>query len=104
LAAELLEETLPRLRAFFANVLVRVDSDFDRRDVRESCGAAGVCFAFVAWEASNRLSWAEGLPESAWKPDAGPPGAAGAGWHYTLCRNCDHPTPSTCAHGAPEFS
>jgi hypothetical protein len=52
----------------FSQVLVRADSDFDRRDVREACEAAGVHFAFVAREASNRLAWAEGIPESAWKP------------------------------------
>jgi hypothetical protein len=67
-AAELLEENLPRLQRRFANVLVRADSDFDRRDVREACEAAGAHFAFVVREAVNRLAWAEGLPESAWKP------------------------------------
>ncbi len=67
-AAELLEESLPRVKRRFANVLVRADSDFDRRDVREACEAEGACFAFVAREATNRLCWAEGIPESAWKP------------------------------------
>ncbi|MEN8185135.1 MAG: IS1380 family transposase [Myxococcota bacterium] len=67
-AADLLEETLPRVQQRFRDVLVRADSDFDRRDVREACEAAGVHFAFVAREASNRLSWAEAIPESAWKP------------------------------------
>ncbi len=67
-AAELLEETLPRVQRRFREVLVRADSDFDRRDVREACETAGVHFAFVAREASNRLSWAEAIPESAWKP------------------------------------
>jgi hypothetical protein len=67
-AARLLDETLPRVKRRFGQVLVRADSDFDRRDVREACEAASVCFAFVAREASNRLSWAEGIPESAWKP------------------------------------
>jgi hypothetical protein len=67
-AAELLDETLSRLKGRFAKVLVRADSDFDRRDVREACEAAGVCFAFVAREATNRLAWAEAIPESAWKP------------------------------------
>jgi hypothetical protein len=67
-AADLLEETLPRVKQRFREVLVRADSDFDRRDVREACEAEGVHFAFVAREASNRLSWAEGLPESAWTP------------------------------------
>ena len=67
-AAELLEETLPRVQRRFRDVLVRADSDFDRRDVREACEAAGVHFAFVAREASNRLSWAEAIPASAWKP------------------------------------
>ena len=67
-AAELLEETLARVKRRFRDVLMRADSDFDRRDVREACEAAGVHFAFVAREASNRLSWAEGIPEWAWKP------------------------------------
>ena len=67
-AAALLNETLPRVKRRFANVLVRADSDFDRRDVREACEAEGASFAFVAREASNRLSWAEEIPESAWKP------------------------------------
>ena len=67
-AAELLEETLPRVKRRFADVLVRADSDFDRRDVREACEAAGVSFAFVAREATNRLSWAEEIAESQWKP------------------------------------
>ena len=66
-AAELLKETLPRVKRRFADVLVRADSDFDRRDVREACEAEGVCFAFVAREATNRLAWAEGIPESAWR-------------------------------------
>jgi hypothetical protein len=66
-AAELLAETLPRVQRRFSRVLVRADSDFDRRDVREACEAAGVSFAFVAREAANRLPWAEGIPESAWK-------------------------------------
>jgi hypothetical protein len=63
-----LAENLPRVQRRFSQVLVRADSDFDRRDVREACEAAGVHFAFVAREASNRLAWAEGIPESAWKP------------------------------------
>lgn len=67
-AAELLDQGLPRVKGRFAQVLVRADSDFDRRDVREACEAEGACFAFVAREASNRLAWAEALPESAWKP------------------------------------
>jgi hypothetical protein len=67
-AAELLKETLPRVKRRFADVLVRADSDFDRRDVREACEAEGAWFAFVAREASNRLAWAEAIPESAWKP------------------------------------
>jgi hypothetical protein len=67
-AAELLGETLTRAKGRFAKVLVRADSDFDRRDVREACEAEGACFAFVAREATNRLSWAEAIPESAWQP------------------------------------
>ena len=67
-AAELLDQSLPRLKGRFAQVLVRADSDFDRRDVREACEAEGACFAFVAREASNRPAWAKAIPESAWKP------------------------------------
>jgi hypothetical protein len=67
-AAELLEETLPRVKRRFADVLVRADSDFDRQDVRKACEAQGAFFAFVAREATNRLTWAEGIPESAWRP------------------------------------
>jgi hypothetical protein len=67
-AAKLLDETLPRLKSRFAKVLVRADSDFDRRDIREACEAEGAFFAFVAREPANRLSWAEAIPESAWKP------------------------------------
>ncbi len=67
-AATLLEQTLPRVKGRFAHVLVRADSDFDRRDVREACEAQGGWFAFVAREASNRLAWAEAMAESAWKP------------------------------------
>jgi hypothetical protein len=64
-AADLLEETLPRVKRRFTQVLVRADSDFDRRDVREACEAEGAFFAFVAREASNRPAWAEAIPESA---------------------------------------
>jgi hypothetical protein len=67
-AAEVLEAVLPRVQERFAQVLVRGDSDFDRRDVREACEAAGASFAFVAREASNRLSGAEAIPASAWRP------------------------------------
>jgi hypothetical protein len=63
-AAALLEETLPRVKRRFADVLVRADSDFDRRDVREACEAEGAFFAFVAREASNRLAWAKAKKRS----------------------------------------
>ncbi len=66
--AEVLEEVLPRVKERFQQVLIRGDSDFDRRDIREACEAHGAHFAFVAREASNRLEWAESLPEPAWKP------------------------------------
>jgi len=79
-AAELLGETLSRVKGRFAKVLVRADSDFDRVDVREACEAEGAFFAFVAREATNRLSWAEAIPESAWPAvsNPSPSGAAGA--------------------------
>ena len=67
-AADVLADTLPRVGRRFTKVLVRADSDFDRRDVREACETEGAFFAFVAREAANRLAWAEAIPESAWKP------------------------------------
>ncbi len=60
-AAEPLEQTPPRVKQRLADVLVRADSDFDRQDVRKACEAEGAFFAFVAREATNRLSWAEGI-------------------------------------------
>jgi hypothetical protein len=67
-AAEVLNERLPRVQERFSNILVRADSDFDRRDMREACEAHGAFFAFVAREATNRLEWANAIPESSWKP------------------------------------
>ena len=53
-AAEVLDDTLPRLREYFDEILVVADSDFDRSDVREACQRAGAYFAFVGREHANR--------------------------------------------------
>lgn len=66
-AAAVLTEVLPRVHRQARQVLVRGDSDFDRRDVRDACEAAGVYFAFVGRESSNRPALADAVPESAWQ-------------------------------------
>lgn len=65
-AAELLRETLPRLFERFEHVLVRADSDFDRRDVRDACDEFGAYFAFVGRETTNRPEIASQIDE--WRP------------------------------------
>jgi hypothetical protein len=67
-AAEVLTELLPRMRSHFARRLVRADSDFDRRDVRDACEAEGACFAFVGREHDARRATAAGVTEGDWKP------------------------------------
>lgn len=66
-ASEVLKEVLPRIKRHARQVLVRGDSDFDRRDVRDACESAGVYFAFVGREHANRPAIAAGVPESAWR-------------------------------------
>ena len=66
-AAEVLKEVLPRVKRAARQVLVRGDSDFDRRDVRDACEAARVFFAFVGREHANRPQMAADVPESAWR-------------------------------------
>lgn len=65
---EVLLEVLPRLEQRFEHVLVRGDSDFDRRDVRQACEAHGAYFAFVGRETRNRPAMAENLEEKQWRP------------------------------------
>jgi hypothetical protein len=67
-AAALLDEILPRLKASFRRVLVRADSDFDRRDVREMCEAHGVSFAFVGRAIPGRSDHGDALAGAAWRP------------------------------------
>ena len=66
-ASEVLQEVLPRVKRHARQVLVRADSDFDRRDVRDACEAARVFFAFVGREHANRPALAAAVPESAWR-------------------------------------
>lgn len=53
-AAELVEQTLPRLLARFQKVLVVADSDYDRADLRRACEQQGCYYAFVGREVTNR--------------------------------------------------
>jgi hypothetical protein len=53
-AAELLDETLPRLLREHDTVLVIADSDYDRADLRDACERHGCYFAFVGRETPNR--------------------------------------------------
>lgn len=66
-ASEVLSQVLPRVKRHARQVLVRGDSDFDRRDVRQACESAGVYFAFVGREHANRPALAAGVAESAWR-------------------------------------
>ena len=67
-APGLLDATLPRTRQHFTDVLVRGDSDFDRKDVRDACERHRAYFAFVGREFPDRPGIAERIPESQWKP------------------------------------
>lgn len=71
-AADLVDEIMPRVKARFATVLVRGDSDFDRTDLRQVVEKHGAYFAFVARETGVRPTLANGLDESAWRPYANP--------------------------------
>jgi hypothetical protein len=66
-AAAVLLEVLPRIKHHARRVLVRGDSDFDRRDVREACEAKGAYFAFVGREYPNRKEMAEELADAQWR-------------------------------------
>ena len=67
-APGILEEVLPRANEHFRTMLVRADSDFDRKDVREVCERHGAYFAFVGREFADRPGIAAGVPETKWKP------------------------------------
>ena len=69
-APGLLDATLPRIKQHFVDVLVRGDSDFDRKDVRDACECHGAYFAFVGREFRDRPGIAESIPEARWKPFA----------------------------------
>ncbi len=66
-AAEVLEQTLGRVRASFKKILVRGDSDFDRSDLRKACHKHDARFAFVGREFPNRPGIADSIPESEWQ-------------------------------------
>jgi hypothetical protein len=66
--APVLAEVLPRVSAQYGRVLVRGDSDFDRRDIRQACTEAGAYFAFVGREFTNRPGIAEAISEETWRP------------------------------------
>ena len=65
--AELLDDVLPRVTKHFGKTLVRADSEFDRRDVREACERNGAHFAFVGREFKDRPGIAESIPEKRWR-------------------------------------
>lgn len=67
-APAMLDDLLPRMKDHFRDTLVRADSDFDRKDVREACERAGAFFAFVGREFTNRPRIAENIQGSQWKP------------------------------------
>lgn len=67
-APTMLDDLLPQIKDHFRDTLVRADSDFDRKDVREACERAGAFFAFVGRKFANRPGIAESIPESQWKP------------------------------------
>ena len=67
-APEILDAILPRMNEHFRDTLVRGDSDFDRKDIRDCCERAGAYFAFVGREFKNRPGIAESIPESQWRP------------------------------------
>lgn len=69
-AAEMLMHTLPRLKGHFKKVLVRADSDFDRKGVWQACEVCRAYFAFVGREFPDRPGIAEGIPEAKWRPFA----------------------------------
>jgi hypothetical protein len=67
-ADEVLDDVLPRVKDHFLHLLVRGDSDFDRKDVREACEEQGAYFAFVGRAHKGRPEQAAALPERAFKP------------------------------------
>lgn len=67
-APEALDEVLPRVNEAFKNTLVRADSDFDTRQMRQACERHGAYFAFVGREFPDRPRIADSIPEEAWKP------------------------------------
>jgi len=62
-AASVLDEVLPWIKEHAEDVLVVADSDFDRSDVRQACVRAGVYFAFVGREQSDRPEMADSISE-----------------------------------------
>lgn len=67
-APEILDTTLPRTKRHFKEVLVRADSDFDRKDVRDACERYGAYFAFVGRKFADRPGIATSIADNEWKP------------------------------------
>ena len=67
-AGEVVGELLPRIKEHFRDVLVRADSDFDRKDLREACEDNGAFFAFVGRAHTGRPEAAMALPDEAFVP------------------------------------
>lgn len=66
--AELLDEVLPRVNKHFSEVLVRGDSEFETKSIRDACLRGGASFAFVGNEVKNRPGIAESIEEKQWRP------------------------------------
>lgn len=65
-ADEELRRVLPRVKKHHRKVLVRGDSHFDQREIREACEQAGVNFAFVSPSWSDRPGKAARIKD--WRP------------------------------------
>jgi len=65
-AAELVDQTLPRLLVHYQKVLVVADSDYDRKDLRQACERHGCSFAFVGRETHKRPEIAAACKN--WRP------------------------------------
>jgi len=67
-AAEVLDGTLERVGQRFQSILVRADSDYERKDILQTCQRHGAYFALVGRAFRNRPGIAESIPEQEWIP------------------------------------
>lgn len=67
-AGEVVGQLLPRIKEHFRDVLVRADSDFDRKDMREACEKNNAFFAFVGRAHEGRPEAAMALPDETFVP------------------------------------